>query len=298
MSGLRRDRRDRMRERDRAVMGSADVVVGIAIRCGGIMEEEGKKALRAGKAVHVLVPPSKQASCSGNVELLNSGAIALKLPGVETGGVVDGLARRIRRSQKTQPPVFFTSGAQVSRYPPAGFLWHYTRARPGPWPGQAWDQYFRSLVQNDPACGHTGFDTLARILTERKIRASGKIIRGKFEVVSFSLTPPAELLARRTFRSTLARWDFEPYAVGVRLTSAQALGVRPVSYLPSAEFDRLMNADRPFFQRSEEGSLDWRHENEWRYQGDFDLSSVSPPDFAAIVPAEDAERIRPLLTRP
>ena len=295
--GAGSNRRERMRDRDRDVIAAADVLVGIAIRRGGIMEEEGKRAIRQGKVVHVAVPPFKQKATFGNFELLNLGARPLELPEFDCkqAGLVSGTGART--SQKRRSLVFICPDGASSAQPPADYLWHYTRACPGPWPGQTPDEYFHSLVQNDPGCGHTGFDTLARILAGQKIRASGKIIRGQYEVVSFSSAPPEDLLARRRFRSTLARWDFEPYAVGVRMAAAKALGVRPVSYLPSSDFARLSTEDRPFFQRSDEDALDWRHENEWRHIGDFDLSAMLPADLAALAPSGEAEQLRRLLTR-
>lgn len=299
--GRRGTRVQQMRTRDADVVKEADVVVGIAVRKGGIMAEEGRKALAAGKKVWVIPPPSQTAEFRGNLELLKEGAVELRLPELNSASG-DSSQMSGRRSACGNRPeemslAYFVSGETEfveSHAAPADelFLWHFTRPCHGPWPGQTTEDYFSSLLRNDPAAAHTGLDTLERILAERKIRASAKIIRGRYPVVSFSAESPSVLLSKRKFRSNLARWDFEPYAIGIRRAAAESLGFRPVAYLPSGEFDRLSASERPFYQRADRDSIDWRHEKEWRHAGDVDLSRISPSELRFLVPSGNSARFK------
>lgn len=163
---------------------------------------------------------------------------------------------------------------------PDDFLWHCTRGSPGPWPGQSQDNYFQSLFENDPLSSHTGLDTLSRILAEKKIRACGRLIRNQYPVVCFSAAPPPKLLKLRSYKPSLARWDFEPYAIGIRRTSLEARGARPVRYLPPNEYKNLSKEERHLYQKHLPPNVDTTHEEEWRMLGDFDFSGVPENDVA------------------
>lgn len=288
----RAGRRGEMRRRDREVLSEADVLIGVAVRRGGIMEEEGLRAIAAGKRVWVVPPPGRTKEFQGNISLLKTGALDLRLPEIENQNRPP--SRKARRSAPGGM-VYLTPAAGgfiQSSAPPEQYLWHFTRSCSGPWPGQSQSDYFLSLVRNEEGAAHAAIDTLNRILSERTLRASGKVIRGGFAVVSFSAQNPAALLAGRKFRSALARWDFEACALGLPRVRAESMGVRPVSYLPSAEFLRLDMCERPYYQRSDKDSTDWTHEQEWRHVGDVDLSRAAMAELCLAIPAADRPRCR------
>lgn len=160
-----------------------------------------------------------------------------------------------------------------------GYLWHYTRARHGPWPGQSDDAWYGELIEGRPGAEHTAANALRRILEERCIRAGGALIRGGAHVVCFSERGPASMERARAFRPWLSRWDYEPWAIGIRKDAARALGARPVHYAPASSWDALAEADRWLFQKHEPPATDWSHEREWRILGDVDLSRLPREDW-------------------
>jgi len=93
--------------------------------------------------------------------------------------------RPVARRKFEQAAPEFEQLAKGSRY-----LIHYTRACPGPWPGQKIMDYCRSLVRGDKDSMHTAFDTLMRIIRERRIRGGARLTRGNCPVVSFTECAP------------------------------------------------------------------------------------------------------------
>lgn len=160
-----------------------------------------------------------------------------------------------------------------------GYLWHYTRARHGPWPGQTEDEWYTELFEGRPGAEHSAENALRRILAERCIHAGGELIRGGAHVVCFSERAPASLARERAFRPWLSRWDYEPWAIGIRKEAALAHGARPVYYAPASSWDALAEADRWLFQKHEPPATDWSHEREWRILGDVDLSRLAREDW-------------------
>ncbi|MEW6368244.1 MAG: hypothetical protein AB1714_26745 [Acidobacteriota bacterium] len=257
-----------MRERDRAVAGAGEVLVAVAVRGGGIMEEEGLRALSEGKSVWAVPPLAGGRAYAGNRRLLEQGASLLDID------IPVPVA---------QPDANFSELRECSA-DPLGYVWHYTRAHPGPWPGQSQHQYFRSLADNLPGASHSARDALRRILDERFIRASSHGIRGGHAVVCFSAADPVALLSRRSYRSSLKGWDFEPYAIGIDKTAAECVGLRPVQYLAEDQYDALPQSQRAFFQKHQTGSADWTHESEWRHLGDMDLTAIPLDRVSALLP--------------
>jgi hypothetical protein len=166
------------------------------------------------------------------------------------------------------------------------FLIHFTRSCPGPWPGQTWFQYLRSLDERDKYSGHSAFDTLMRILNEKTIRGNSRLTRGTERVVSFTGCSLEEMHALLRWNRSLIRWNFEPYGIAVKKDFLLALGARPVIYAVSDEYDDLPEAERYRFQLHNPPKTDWSDEKEWRIQGDFDLRSVPAGQMAVVIPKE------------
>lgn len=237
--------------RDDEVAEKADVLVAVAIRSGGAMHARAMKHA-AEKRVHYL---EETVSAKVAKQLNEAGADALE----------------IALPQGSELP---------SELPPARFdpaipcLWHFTRRRTGPWPGESSDEYFTALVENHPGAAHSASDALGRILLERRIRACSALIRGGEPVVCLSELAPPELLKLRRFRPALCRWDFEPAAVGIPLEFAQKLSLSPVKYLSPDDYETLSSEERFLYQKHSPPRVDFTHEKEWRSRGDIDLSAV------------------------
>ncbi|HBZ54837.1 MAG TPA: hypothetical protein DEO88_05485, partial [Syntrophobacteraceae bacterium] len=151
------------------------------------------------------------------------------------------------------------------------YLYHYTRACPGPWPGQTEFEYLASVLDGEPSCGHSALDTLVRILTEGRIRGSHRLVRGLRAVISWTSRPPQELSAIRHWNRALGRWTFEPYGLAVNRQCLRKLGAKPAVYGADALFERLPPQERFRFQVGNASRSLWRREREWRLLGDLQL---------------------------
>ena len=112
--------------------------------------------------------------------------------------------------------------------------------------------------------------------------------------------PLVDVARLRTFRVHRGRWDFEPYGICIRRKVLQQAGARPVLYGVETDWNRLNQADRPFFQRrmSENAgtgdSINWSHEREWRVLGNVDLGRVDDESALVFVPSfEEARALLP-----
>ena len=170
------------------------------------------------------------------------------------------------------------------------FLVHFTRSCPGPWPGQTWFQYLRSLDEEDEHSGHSAFDTLIRILDKKTIRGGSRLTRGPGRVVSFTGCSLREMRSLLRWNRSLIRWNFEPYGIAVNKELLQEMGARPVVYAPSEEYDGLPEAEQYRFQLHNPPRTDWSGEKEWRIQGDLDLRAVPAGQMAIVIPKEALDR--------
>jgi hypothetical protein len=172
-------------------------------------------------------------------------------------------------------------------------LFHYTRSCPGPWPGQSWAEYCESLVKDLPGASHTGFDTLVRILQEKCIRGSRKLIRGAGAVVCFTECAPQELQKLIEWRKGLVRWSFEPYGLAFARESLFKLGARPTIYAIEEAFDDLSDDLKHLFQFQRTYGKEWATEKEWRIKGDLCFADLDDQDIVIVVPTlQEAEIVR------
>ncbi|MEW5768591.1 MAG: hypothetical protein AB1797_13445 [bacterium] len=274
------NRSGRTLERDRRVVSLACRVWVGEIRAGGNMEKLARTALKKGRRVQVFCPSVFDKFTSGNQALLSLGAEEIK-PG--------NLVMRQSPCQLNKPQRCPAAANTLLIGPPfrlSEYLFHYTRSCYGPWPGQSWADYIGSLVAGDTGAAHTGFDTLCRILSERLIRASHRLVRGNVPVVSFSACLPTHLANIRKWNPALIRWTFEPYAVAIRKATLDEMGALPVIYGPEAKFQQLLEIERVRFQLHAPPKTDWSSEKEWRITGDIDLSHLSPEDLLVVVSTE------------
>ena len=158
------------------------------------------------------------------------------------------------------------------------YLTHWTRRCHGPWQGERKSDYYQDLCQSKTGDPRDGLSTLKRILKEGRIRGSGLLLKGGEPMVSLTATSPNRLLEIIRWRPGFIRWNFEPYGISIQRQLLESLGVRPVIYGVKDHYERLSEAEKPFFQCVESEGKDWRIEEEWRLPGDLNLSKLSEND--------------------
>jgi hypothetical protein len=139
------------------------------------------------------------------------------------------------------------------------------------------------LIEARGDAGHTGFDTLNRILREGMIRGSSRMIRGMTPVVSFTERLPHDLAHLIKWRTGLARWTFEPYGIAIGKEVLLKLGTSRVIYGEKEVYAAIPLDERYRFQSVNPASKDWSEEREWRLQGGLDLETVRPEDIVVLV---------------
>ena len=212
----------------------------------------------------------------------------------------DSTATNIDRVERTTAPaeqrteiLDLESFAQLETT--GDYLAHWTRADRAPFPDQtSLSQYDTLFFGNDSAS--SPLDTLCRILAQKKLLASGKLIRGGRRVTCFTEVPLSEFDKRRTFRPQLSRWDFELFGIAIRKSAFQKLGGKPVRYIEKAANSETAN--NPFqVTLSNNSGLDWSQEREWRVLGDLDLRQLSDRDAVVFVPDRDSAEVVTRLSR-
>ena len=173
------------------------------------------------------------------------------------------------------------------------YLTHWIRTCHGPWPGQSKFEYYESLLNSSSAYPNNAFKTLKNIADEMTIRASAKRIRRQERVIGFTESDPIEVLSRMRWLPKRTNWNFEPYGIAIRKQAAMKLGVKPVFYGDSNDYDALPEEKRPYFQSRGEKDVDWSEEKEWRHLGDLDLSNIHAGDYIFLVWSQDqADHLR------
>ncbi len=167
------------------------------------------------------------------------------------------------------------------------YITHWTRSANGPFPGQ--DQFnFYDSIRHSLSFPGSAFSALNRIILERRIRSSSRFIRGNHQVVSFTELEIEAALSLMRWRRRYACYSFEPYGIAIDCECAGRCGCRKAIYGSVADYSRLSEADRPFFQNAGSEVSDWTPEAEWRCVGDFDLESV-PAEMIRIIVFEERE---------
>jgi hypothetical protein len=200
-----------------------------------------------------------------------------------------------QKSVIIKPREFFSSTLPVdySDYPPPGALTHFTRECPGPWPGQSRGDYYRGLVEGDASAAHTAFDTLNRILEEKRIRCGMTLIRGSAGVVAFTSAGLCHVHSLMRWRRGLGRWTFQPYGLMVDRKALRDRGARPVVYGDDHVWRRLPARHRYRFQKRRSTAGAWSKEKEWRLPMDLILDGLTEKEMCILVPSgSEAQFIR------
>ncbi|WP_404305756.1 hypothetical protein [Neorhodopirellula lusitana] len=164
------------------------------------------------------------------------------------------------------------------------YLVHCTRAVNGPWPGQSGSQYRTDMMLGDAETAlRDTLATLRHIVRQRRLIAGARTSNRDCPVVCFSSVPLPELLARRTYRSHLHRWDYEPFGIALARDTATTIGVMPVVY-GDRETATTLPANEKFRFQSTGKTEDWTAEQEYRGLGDLDLATLAPDQVLVFVP--------------
>ncbi len=163
----------------------------------------------------------------------------------------------------------------------SGWLTHWTHSYPGPWPGETSAKFYRDMLAEPDTYVRSAGATLARILDEGVVRASGTHMTASEITVSLTSLPPIEALATMRWRSRWRRWNMEPYGIAMRKEILVPLGARQVSYYDKLPPD-LTDAEKIFSQRRGQFT-NWSDEREWRIHADLRLNDLSPDDVALLV---------------
>ncbi len=160
-----------------------------------------------------------------------------------------------------------------------GWLFHWTRASDGPWPGERSMDYYRDILGSGSDYPRSAKKTLERIVCEKTIRASDWRIRDRTKVVAFTHLPLFESSELFTWRKRYSRFRVEPFGIGIHPDCAQRIGIRPVVYLEEGGPPTHTPLN---LQQGSGNTSNWTSERESRHLGDVDLSKIHPDEWNAI----------------
>lgn len=162
------------------------------------------------------------------------------------------------------------------------YLTHWTRSSHTPYPGETARRYYEDIVTSDKY-PRAAVDTLARIISERRLRASGRFMRAGLAVVSLTSLHPREAATLMRWRRRYVYYNFEPYGIAIHKDAAARLGTREVVYGPAEQYRRLPSEARAYFQNEGKAGTGWKAEAEYRVVGDMDLRLLDPDEIRIIV---------------
>jgi len=250
-------------ERDRAIAALADVIYPVSLRKRGNMEQLiQERATKEGNIVEDFTAPYSP-----------------------------------RKREKLRP---LDPEAVAEKFPVESwdFVTHWTHCFDGPWPNESEAEYYSAVCSSGSEYCRTAMDSILHILEKLQIYGTKGCVRGGLSAVSFTSLPPSEAVKLMRWHSRKTRYTFEPYGLAVKRNIVETMGVRPVIYGNSTDFESLPEKDRPYFH-SKGAKGDWPAECEWRYIGDFDISMLPKDSYMTIVRSEkDAEKMRSIADVP
>ena len=163
----------------------------------------------------------------------------------------------------------------------SNWLTHWTHSHPGPWPDEPAASFYKDLLGNPGFYVRSAEATLARIVTDKKLRASSTHMAGSELTVSLTSLPPRQAIRSMRWRSRYRRWNMEPYGIAFRKQALIPYGAREVKYFDQIP-ESLKTAEKIFSQRR--GRItDWSLEREWRIHGDLHLDGINTKDIVLII---------------
>jgi len=162
------------------------------------------------------------------------------------------------------------------------YIIHWTKTRNTAWPGETLYIYYNDIVRSTDRYTRSGYDTLKRILNEKRLRGSSKRYRKGISAVAFSALKPSEAVGLMKWRARYQEMTFEPYGIAIEKSFAEKLGVKKVFYGNAEMYQYLEEDNRPYFQNIGTKGF-WLPEKEYRHIGDVDLSLIPHDKMRVIV---------------
>ena len=131
-------------------------------------------------------------------------------------------------------------------------------------------------------------ETLWRIIQERRLRGSNRLIKGGYRCVCFTETP-VELVTGTLMEAERTGHRYKPFGIAVTKPWLFELGGRPVIYGPAEQFDELPEPMRWRHMRYEPSGtevVDFTWEREWRLLADS--LALDPQHASLILPNREA----------
>jgi hypothetical protein len=131
-------------------------------------------------------------------------------------------------------------------------------------------------------------------MRESLLRGSSWKIGAHTPVVALTELSLMESLKLMRWRSRWSRWSLEPYGIAIHKNAAESLGIRPVRYVDSKEWTRVLDHEKPFTHSKGTNADVWPAEREWRLVGDLSLERISAEDLRIITRGrEELARLKP-----
>ena len=255
-------------------------------------------AVRRGGNVHQAIATRLQNQPTPPVRLLSNSTLTKTKTKTELLelGAIDWilLANEDDPNQENDAAKQMSATVPLDSIEQSQYLLHWARRQSNAWPDQEKDAHLDQLIFGSAVDRYQEVMTLCRIIASNRLIGAAHLTRDPAPVVCFTAVPLGELPKRTVFRKHLARWDFVPYGLAIRKSVLQSAGCKEVIYGDDSDWETLSKEDRPWFQlkKSRNGKIDWTQEQEWRLQGDLDLSKIGADDaFAFVKTHADARRL-------
>ena len=262
---------------DQILVGMSDRIDAVHVRPGGRISAALHSRLEQSRdgSIRVAVAPTWNSKDfkSDALALIQAGAVGWFDPGSRSScfNSIEDNQRSLKSTTFEVAPSWAKESDQ--------WLIHCTRAPTGPWPDETLNQYRDSMILGDDSVlNRSPLDSLQQIIRSGRLVASSVATSKDHPVVCLTENSLQQTLSRRCFRPHLGRWDYEPFGIAVRMSTAIALGCQPVIYGQPGERSELKSSERFRFHPIGK-TYDWRSEREWRCPHSMDLNKIASEDL-------------------
>jgi len=169
------------------------------------------------------------------------------------------------------------------------YLTHWTSSLFAPYPNETLFDFYQSILNSKNIYSHNAFNTLINILKTKIIIANNKIIKGKYNVISFTENNPKETIKFMLWRNNRFRYNYEPYGIAINKDYLIKIGAKKVIYENNTNFNQLNEEEKPFFQYYGKDKR-WQFENEWRYLGNLNIENIPKQNILILVKTEKEKK--------
>lgn len=162
------------------------------------------------------------------------------------------------------------------------YIIHWTRQSKNKWPDEKLYDYYFDILQSD-TYPRNAFNTIMHILDIKRIISSSRHLSKNCKCVSFSGAKIYDFEKLMRWRKRYTEMSFEPYGIGIEKKYALLNGITKVKYLPLRELKNIGIFEKWKYQSTGE-KADWLLEDEYRSNGDVDISLIPPHKLICICP--------------